>query len=72
MRHSPGGLALPRRRQGEGDDLGLRIPRGGRLEAQIGRLEMDFSYDAKAKTISGTGVLHFVPLAADPMQPSEL
>jgi hypothetical protein len=52
--------------------LDFTLPAAGDSKPRIGRLDMNFSYDAKTKTITGTGVLYFVPLTADPMQPSEL
>ena len=52
--------------------LDFTLPAAGESKSRIGRLDMDFSYDAKNKTITGTGVLYFVPLTADPMQASEL
>jgi hypothetical protein len=52
--------------------LDFTLPAAGESKSRIGRLDMDFSYDAKNKTITGTGVLYFVPLTANPMQASEL
>ena len=39
----------------------------GDPKAQIGRLDIEVSYDETAKTISGTAVLYFLPLASDPL-----
>ena len=44
----------------------------GEPKAQIGRLDIEVSYDRTAKTISGTAVLHILPLASDPLSPAEL
>ncbi len=52
--------------------MDFTLPAAGESKSRIGQLDMDFSYDAKNKTITGTGVLYFVPLTADPMQASEL
>jgi hypothetical protein len=52
--------------------LNFTLPAAGEPKARIGRLDMDFSYDARAKTIAGTGILYFLPLTADPMQAGEL
>lgn len=52
--------------------LDFTLPAAGDSKPRIGRPDMNFSYDAKTKTITGTGVLYFVSLTSDPMQPSEL
>ena len=52
--------------------MDFTLPAAGESKSRIGRLDMDFSYDVKNKTIIGTGVPYFVPLTADPMQASEL
>jgi hypothetical protein len=44
----------------------------GDRKAQIGRLDIEVSYDETAKTISGTAVLYFLPLMSDPLSSAEL
>jgi hypothetical protein len=44
----------------------------GDQKAQIGRLDIEVSYDETAKTISGTAVLYFLPLMSDPLSSAEL
>ena len=44
----------------------------GDPKAQISRLDIEVSYDESAKTISGTAILHFLPLTSDPLSSAEL
>lgn len=44
----------------------------GEPRAQIGRLDLEMSYDEETKTVHGTATLYLVPLTSDPLQPAEL
>ncbi len=48
--------------------LDFTFPKAGEAGAQIGRLDLDLSYDSATKGIAGTGTLTLVPLDGDPLK----
>lgn len=52
--------------------LDFTTPAGDPPRAQIGRLDLDLSYDAGNKTIKGTATLYLIPLGGDPLIPGDI
>lgn len=44
------------------------FPKAGEGAGKIGRLDLDLSFDAKSKALSGSGTLRLVPLDGDPLK----
>jgi hypothetical protein len=52
--------------------LDFTTPTAEAPKAEIGRLDLDLTYDAASKTIKGTATLRLVPLGSDPLTPGEI
>src|SRR5512143_1254279 len=52
--------------------LDFTTPTAEAPKAEIGRLDLDLTYDVASKTIKGAATLRLVPLGSDPLTPGEI